>query len=686
MKTTSPQFRNHLDSEVTAICTCWQIERRDGVTLRFTDADEDVTVEGDTYLSIGAYSRSAIESTSSLSVDNLDVSGMATELALPIEELRAGAYDNATVKVFMTSWMGAVTGILKLRRGFFGEVRVLPNGTFTVELRGIMQRLAHTYTKVFSATCRHDLGDANCGVNLNHPFQTAGANIPFPIKDSDFEEVGLVGFGGSNSWYNPQTSEEMIDAGTTYSGTYAAHATAGGGILRQDVDLNSMSEEFLSNIDTNQVTFTSHAWRRDDGDTGRLTYTFLDPEFRPLRNGGVMDINNTPVTIPEITIAGDFTFEAWINPTALYGQYDGFFGKWGAGYSRMFFMNNNRIRFFWSTSGATGFIETADEYFFPVGEWFHLAFTRVGDVGTIYLNGSVVAQGSFPATNDFTIDRIGSNDLNGAFDGYWDEIRIWDTGRSRAQINRYRFIDLPDTTPNLRRYYPFDADSNDQGEDDSGVIGTGSFTRIHNVVTPVAVSHRGTDRTVTTGYEDVGGAWTLRSIEDAIVPPHTRHVRVSFDHAPVAGTPEGTRVDGFFGWFNDAANTKPYPNLNIGADTSWWTRGGMVTSGNSNRIFNAIIDEPRAVEGWFHGGLITFYSGDNAGASMEIKRWTAASGQVELFLSLPYPIMPGDLFTIYPGCDKSRVCCTALFDNIVQFFGTPDVPGEDELFRYPDAK
>lgn len=686
MKTTSPQFRAHLDGEVTAICTCWQIERRDGVILRFTDADEDVTVEGDSYLSIGAYSRSAIESTSSLSVDNLDVSGMATELALPIEELRAGAYDNATVKVFMTSWMGEVTGILKLRRGFFGEVRVLPNGTFTVELRGIMQRLAHTYTEVFSATCRHDLGDAKCGVDLSHPFQTAGANIPFPIKDSGFEEVGLVGFGGSSAWYNAQTSEEMVDLGETYSGTYAAHATTGGGILRQDVSLTSMSKEFLTNVDNGQVTFTCHAWRRDDGDTGRISFEFLDPDFRPLRDGGCIDLNNTPITMPEITITGDLAFEAWINPLAPYGPYDGFFGKWTTTYARQLFMNNGQIRFYFNDSGVNGAIQTDDEFSFPVGTWFHLAFTRVGDIGTIYVDGEKVAQGSFPATHDFTIDCIGGNDQNGAFDGLWKEVRIWDTGRSQTQIARYRLIDLPDGTSNLRRYYPFDATTNDNGLDGSGVIGTGSFSLIPDIVSPVAVSHRGEVRTVTTGYEDVGNAWTLRSVEDTIVPHHTRYVRVSFDHASVAGTPDGTRVDGFFGWFNDAANTKEYPNLNIGNDDTWWTRGGMVTAGGSNRVFNAMIDEPRAISGWFQGGLVTFYSGKNAGASMEIKRWDATSGEVELFLSLPHPIMPGDLFTIYPGCDKSRVCCVALFNNIIQFFGTPDVPGEDELFRYPDAK
>lgn len=70
---------------------------------------------------------------------------------------------------------------------------------------------------------------------------------------------------------------------------------------------------------------------------------------------------------------------------------------------------------------------------------------------------------------------------------------------------------------------------------------------------------------------------------------------------------------------------------------------------------------------------------------MEVKGWKQAEGEIELYLSLPYEITPGDLFTIYPGCDKSRVCCAVLFDNTINMFATPDVPGEDELFRYPDS-
>jgi hypothetical protein len=65
---------------------------------------------------------------------------------------------------------------------------------------------------------------------------------------------------------------------------------------------------------------------------------------------------------------------------------------------------------------------------------------------------------------------------------------------------------------------------------------------------------------------------------------------------------------------------------------------------------------------------------------------TIAPGTLELFLSLPFPVEAGDLFTLSPGCDKARVTCAAIFDNVTKMLAAPDVPGQDALFSYPDVK
>lgn len=689
MKTTSNAFREHLDGDVTALCTCWKITRKDGITLRFTDADQDVTRGGEVYKSIGAYSRSAIESTSDLSVDNLEVTGMATELSLPVEELRAGAYDHAEIEVFMTSWLQPVGGKLKLRRGFFGEVRVLPNGTFTVELRGIMQRLAHTYTKTYSSTCRHDLGDAECGVNITHPFHFEGAHIPFPLLDSDFEEVGKAGMGASYTWYNPINDEDLIDSGTTYSGSFAAHGATLGGRLQQDVSLYDMGEDFLSHIDAKEVDLYMHGWRFDDGDEGRLSFQFLDAEMRELRSScGSLSTDNQSIPIPEVRIVGDWTVEFWVkfDTYRISNLWSHEIGSGGSQQLRALWFSSADKKLKYRVHEDSLLIDehTFEVPFEPVeGQWYHIALVSENGVLSAYIDGTKVFEGGV-FTGDLYIESISRGYLGAGVIGNFDEFRVWNVARTQAQINAHRFHDLPGGNPELERYYPFDGDLADYGINETTPITVGGISYEN---TPVVVAHRGQETGADTGFSSVGNTWSLVETGGMNVPPYTRYVRVMFDHRAASGTPEGTRLDSMFGWFKDNLNLKPMPNFTVGSDTDVWTRAGMVTSGGSGRIFRATIDEPRAsADGWFQGGLVTFYSGKNAGASMEVKRWTADSSQIELFLSLPYPIEQGDLFTIYPGCDKSRVGCAVLFKNVINFFGTPDVPGEDELFRYPDSK
>ncbi|TGY90648.1 DUF2163 domain-containing protein [Marinicauda algicola] len=117
-----------------------------------------------------------------------------------------------------------------------------------------------------------------------------------------------------------------------------------------------------------------------------------------------------------------------------------------------------------------------------------------------------------------------------------------------------------------------------------------------------------------------------------------------------------------------------------------WSRAGAVMSVVDRAIFTASIDEPRAVDGWFAGGVLTWESGANAGRSIEVKGWTQATGQIELFLPMGYVIEIGDLFRIHPGCDKRLDTCIARFANVLNFRGEPYVPGQDAMMSYPDAR
>ena len=352
MKVVSATLTAHLAGEVTTLATCWRITRTDGVVLRFSDHDQDLVVGGEVYAASGAYSRTAISNDAGMGVDNLDVEGVFDSEAVTEEELRAGLFDRAEVRIFLVNWADPSMGILRLRRGWFGEVVLTEQGVFRTELRGLTQALQQRIGKLYSPECRADLGDHRCRV---------------PIRPAE------------------------VQRGTAYGlGDHVRVATGSG--------------------------------------TGSQVY-------------------------------------------------------------------ENRL---------------------------------------------------------------------------------------------YRCV----------------------------VAGTSA----------------------------------------AEEPLH--------DTALGAQTTDGTAV------FEAMAA---------------WSRAGIVTDVVDRSIFTANIDEPRAVDGWFAGGVLTWESGPNAGRAIEVKAWTQTTGRLELLFPVGYAIRVGDLFRLHPGCDKRLDTCIDRFANVLNFRGEPYVPGQDSLMTYPDA-
>jgi uncharacterized phage protein (TIGR02218 family) len=177
MKSTSPALTAHLAGPVTTLATCWRITRLDGREFFFTDHDRDLPFEGETYKASSGYSRTAISNDASLSVDNLDVEGVFDDEAITEEELRAGLFDQAQVRIFLVNWADASMGALRMRRGWFGEVVLSERGVFRTELRGMTQALSQRIGELYSPECRADLGDHRCRVAITDPAWTRPGTV-----------------------------------------------------------------------------------------------------------------------------------------------------------------------------------------------------------------------------------------------------------------------------------------------------------------------------------------------------------------------------------------------------------------------------------------------------------------------------------------------------------------------------
>lgn len=171
-KTLSVGLKDHLQQDTTSVCTCWRIIRRDGVVMAFTDHDTDIVIDADgdgelTYVASLGYNRSAVDNDVTMSVDNLEVEGFIDDAAITAEDVRAGLYDMAVVEIFIVNWADLSQGIMRLRKGWFGEVLVTPNGIFRTELRGLTQALTNQVVAVSTPECRADLGDSRCKIPVD---------------------------------------------------------------------------------------------------------------------------------------------------------------------------------------------------------------------------------------------------------------------------------------------------------------------------------------------------------------------------------------------------------------------------------------------------------------------------------------------------------------------------------------
>ena len=223
-----------------------------------------------------------------------------------------------------------------------------------------------------------------------------------------------------------------------------------------------------------------------------------------------------------------------------------------------------------------------------------------------------------------------------------------------------------------------------------------------------------------TGFEAIvpEDSWAERGVSQAQLPSGARSLRIRLLHQLITGTQSNAAFDTVSVTVTDAtasvptsadfenriyrcvtagttAPAQPTYDTTIGAHTTdgtavfeaeeAWSRSGLVTEVTDHTIFTASIDEPRAVDGWFTRGLVTWESGGNTGRSVEVSAWIQAAGEIVLFLPMGYAIEPGDAFAIHPGCDKRLATCIDRFANVLNFRGEPYVPGQDALTRYPDA-
>ena len=196
------------------------------------------------------------------------------------------------------------------------------------------------------------------------------------------------------------------------------------------------------------------------------------------------DGTNDFVTLPAgVYFSGDFTIECWVYPKS--------FGNWariidfgnGAG------SDNVLLSYTYGTSGAPGFYVEGSQFqatqTLPLNQWSHIAATLSGNTATIYINGVAAGTSTFPKPVNITRNYcyIGKSNWNG--DAYanaeFDELRIWNTALTQAQIQASMSTELLGNETGLVAYYNFN-----QG------IAAGDNTGVNTLLDKTGNSYNGT--------------------------------------------------------------------------------------------------------------------------------------------------------------------------------------------------
>lgn len=92
-----------------------------------------------------------------------------------------------------------------------------------------------------------------------------------------------------------------------------------------------------------------------------------------------------------------------------------------------------------------------------------------------------------------------------------------------------------------------------------------------------------------------------------------------------------------------------------------------------------------ADEGWFDRGRLDVVTGSAAGLWASVKQDRRIKGGREILLwsGLGGGLSVGDSVRLTAGCDKRMETCRLKFNNILNFQGFPDLPGEDWVMAVP---
>lgn len=234
-----------MSEELTALAICWRLERRDGAGLALTSHDRALTVDDIRFEPAPGVTPAAIRTELGLEPGSSEVAGSLTAEAISEADLMAGRWDGAALMLFAVDWEvpGATNSLLE---GRLGEAST-GDGAFEAELEGVSAQLERPVCPLTSPTCRAELGDPHCRVDMaGRKVRTTvtGASVHIITVDHPVDE--RFRFGEVRFLSGPANGERQAILGVEGQQLHLRNAPAGDVMAGTVVELVEGCDKLLA--------------------------------------------------------------------------------------------------------------------------------------------------------------------------------------------------------------------------------------------------------------------------------------------------------------------------------------------------------------------------------------------------------------------------------------------------------
>jgi len=200
---------NRLTTEtVKHLARLYEVTRTDGVVLRFTDTDRLIIFEGEEFTPVGGVQTSALQHKGGLKERNSEIVGVLSSDSITFDDLRAGRYNDARIREYFIDARYPFAGALFFV-DFWVVETVWSGEQWNVQISTLPTKLRREVGDVYGKTCRYDLGDSRCQVDLNlmtlTSKQVTSVNDPrleFELNVTDVLDVTGSSAPDEDGWFN----------------------------------------------------------------------------------------------------------------------------------------------------------------------------------------------------------------------------------------------------------------------------------------------------------------------------------------------------------------------------------------------------------------------------------------------------------------------------------------------------